>query len=309
MGFQKQSRLERIVKIAKISAAAMALSLVSTTEIGNSSPEAAQEASAHIWELGRAHQLLQDFPMSYEIPGIRHVYKFENPEANYLLVYFRMGNHVRERMSRSYRRQVIAVNDDAYRGFSYLQERYGLEDIYREAITDENWLEYCESIDSTEFTIGLGEIFNEMRRNRDSHMLPSRDVMERFDRQYRKQMTRLAYDAAIRLAVERDVCVLPAEDAELHAKAGEMLESSWHDAETYDQAMNSLFRERELHSLREGVLLGNPIVVLFYGGMHARGFENSSLIRSIREHNADPENRYDQYCAVILTPDHYPEEF
>jgi hypothetical protein len=310
MSHQRQSRLESIVRAAKYTAVTLAFTLLPSTTVSTPdiNPLKSLPAEAAMSELGKAHQLLLDFPRAYKIPGIKEVYKFENPEANFLLVYFSTGYHPKEEMSRSYRNVIINVNNDIYKAFACLQEKYNLKDVYKEAVTDENWLDYHRSVESAWLSIELKKLFDEMKRSGDKHLLPSRNVMRRFNRSYNEQIEELKYDIVKRIAVEKDVTVFPAEDAAINKKAGDLLRAAWSDDEIYREALDTVFRKRELQFLKEGTFSGDPLVVIFFGRGHARGLEESSLVKSIKEWNSDPENKYEQYCAVILTPEHYPEK-
>jgi len=307
MNHKRQSGLERIVRAAFVT---LSLTLFPNTTV--SIPDIDYRNPGNLpakseYELGKAHRLLLDFPRAYKIPGIKTVYKFENPEANFLLIYFSIGYHPKEEMSRSYRNVILNVNDDVYKAFAYLHQKYDLKDVYKEALTNENWLDYYRSIDSTWLSIELKKLFDEMKRNGDKHLLPSREVMKRFNRLYCKQVEELKYDVVKKIAVEKDVNVFPAEDAAINKKAGDLLRANWSDNKIFREALDTVYRKRELQFLKEGTLLGDTIVVIFFGGGHARGLEESSLVKTIKGWNSDPENKYEQYCAVILTPEHYPE--
>ena len=99
---QPRSTLERIVRFAKISAAAIVLALIPRTISSNSGPIYPKQEERTIEDeildckypiddlrLGKAVELFQRFPdHGHQIPGAESIRKIPNPQANKFLVVY-----------------------------------------------------------------------------------------------------------------------------------------------------------------------------------------------------------------------------
>lgn len=324
MKYQRQSRSERIVRFAKISAIAAALTLIPGKMHSRAeSPEPPQaHAKAKTIEdkmldckypisdlkLGKAVELFENFPeYGFQIPAAKSVDKIPNPEANKFLICVKNGTHTQERMSWRYRRQVRRNNGDVYSIISHCREKYGLKIMQREGLHSGNLMDYLNSVTNTLLIIELKKYFDELRRNRDKHSLPSKEVLKGLNRRYNQIIQELEYDAVKKLVVEEKIEIYSAEDSEAHRKAGELISRLRNDPNiNVKEFFDAVFRIRNKAALEAGAWEQDETVIgLYIGGLH---HDWGSLEESIKEWNADPENKYAQYCAAIITPKSYPEK-
>lgn len=302
---QKQGKLERLVRFSKISAIAMALALIPTSISSKNIPLSQSQAHAkQEHKLGRAHQLLVNFPESHEIPGAEYVNRFFNPKANYLAILVRRLHADDKKMSRAYKKQLIKVNNHVYYIHLSLKKHFGIPAVRKEAVTPETLEDYYLVIDSYRSTKDILDLMEEIRKNKPECV--SRKTLRRFRKRYERQQLELQYDAVKRLAVEGKIKVLPAETLDKYKRAGELYAKGGSGDVTYGEIMNAICRVRELQSLDFASRQKSPITDFDYGKGHAAGgyvdITKCSFIQTVMEWNSRPENKYKQFCAAIITP-------
>lgn len=298
MKYRKQSKLERIASTARTVISAGVLTLV----LSNTTSEPCPVKASVIPEeriVGRAHQLLADFPAFYQIPGAMDVYKIENPEANHLLIVV-AKKHDRGNLpiGRKYKRELEKIHSNLYLIHPYLIDHFKLSGIAGDGLTPKTILEFEKEVLSGIKTQGLYNIMQDMRR--EGSRFP-RKMRKNYDKGNQYWEQRFKINALERLASE-GVRVFPGEASGPYIEAGIIMDRCSSGGVTYEEVIASnMKREFTMFDFASS----RTVTDIELGAFHVNGgidLEKSTIAHSMKEWNSRPENKYKQFCIAVIIP-------